>query len=64
MNQRIRTLSSAGLATLAAAVLTFTFWSVINHPVRADERDMQDYASPLEVLLSPDGAALRALPAE
>jgi YVTN family beta-propeller protein len=61
MNQRIRTLSSAGLAVLAAAVLTFAFWSVINHPVRADESDMQDYASPLEVLLSPDGARLYVL---
>ncbi|MFZ1083859.1 MAG: beta-propeller fold lactonase family protein, partial [Terracidiphilus sp.] len=61
MNQRIRTLSSAGLAALAAAVLTFAFWSVINHPVRADESGTQDYASPLEVLLSPDGARLYVL---
>jgi hypothetical protein len=58
MNQRIRTLSSAGLAVLVAAVLTFALWSAINHPVRADESDMQDYASPLEVLLSPDGTRL------
>jgi YVTN family beta-propeller protein len=61
MNQRIRTLSSAGLAVLAAAVLTFAFWSAINHPVRADESDILDYASPLEVLLSPDGARLYVL---
>jgi YVTN family beta-propeller protein len=61
MNQRIRTLSSAGLAVLAAAVLTFALWSAINHPVRADESDMLDYASPLEVLLSPDGTRLYML---
>ena len=61
MNQRIQTLSSAGLTVLAAAVLTFALWSVINHPVRADESDIQDYASPLEVLLSPDGARLYVL---
>jgi YVTN family beta-propeller protein len=61
MNQRIRILSSAGLAALATAVLTVALWSVINHPVRADESDMQDYASPLEVLLSPDGTRLYVL---
>jgi YVTN family beta-propeller protein len=46
---------------MAAALLTFAFWFAINHPVRADESDMQDYASPLEVLLSPDGARIYAL---
>jgi YVTN family beta-propeller protein len=61
MNQRIQTLSSAGLAVLAAAVLTFALWSAIYRPVRADESDIQDYASPLKVLLSPDGAGLYVL---
>ncbi|MGA7830994.1 MAG: hypothetical protein WCA21_08540 [Terracidiphilus sp.] len=61
MNQRIRTLSSAGLAVLATAVLTFALWSAINHPVRADESDILDYASPLEVLLSSDGTRLYVL---
>jgi YVTN family beta-propeller protein len=37
------------------------FWPAVNHPVRADENDAQDYASPLEVLLSPDGARLYVL---
>ena len=61
MSQRIRTWCGAGLAVMAAALLTFAFWFAINHPVRADESDMQDYASPLEVLLSPDGARIYAL---
>ncbi|MGA9069542.1 MAG: beta-propeller fold lactonase family protein, partial [Terracidiphilus sp.] len=42
-------------------MLTVALWSVINHPVRADESDTQNYASPLEVLLSPDGARLYVL---
>jgi YVTN family beta-propeller protein len=48
-------------AVLSAALLTFALWPVVNHPVRADESDMQDYASPLEVLSSPDGARLYVL---
>jgi YVTN family beta-propeller protein len=42
-------------------MLTFALWPVVNHPVRADESDRQDYASPLEVLLSPDGTRLYVL---
>jgi YVTN family beta-propeller protein len=61
VSERIQTRWCAGLAVLAAALLTFVLWSVANHPVRADESDLQDYASPLEVLLSPDGARLYVL---
>jgi YVTN family beta-propeller protein len=46
---------------LAAALLAFAFWPSIDSPVRADESDVQDYASPLELLLSPDGARLYVL---
>ena len=49
-----RGLATLALALLAAALLTY-------HPVRAAEADDVDYASPLEVLLSPDGARLYVL---
>ena len=61
MSQRLQTAVGTGLAALAVALLTLLFWPAINHPVRADESGMQDYASPLEVLLSPDGARLYVL---
>lgn len=61
MSERIRTRWCVGFAVLAAALLTFALWPAANHPVRADESDQQDYASPLEVLLSPDGARLYVL---
>jgi YVTN family beta-propeller protein len=50
-----------GLAALAVALLTLLFWLAFNHPARADERGVQDYASPLEVLLSPDGSRIYVL---
>jgi YVTN family beta-propeller protein len=37
------------------------FWPAIDRPVRAEQGDAQEYASPLEVLLSPDGARLYVL---
>jgi YVTN family beta-propeller protein len=53
----------AGLALLAAAFFTVALWT--GRAVHADERDSSsdvlDYASPLEVLLSPDGARLYVL---
>jgi YVTN family beta-propeller protein len=58
---RIRIRCCAGVAVLTAALLMCAFWPAVNHPVRADENDAQDYASPLEVLLSPDGARLYVL---
>jgi YVTN family beta-propeller protein len=52
-----------GIAALAAAALAFVFSN--GRPVRAAETDAAsdslDYASPLEVLLSPDGARLYVL---
>jgi YVTN family beta-propeller protein len=60
VKQRVLTRWCAGIAVLAAALLTCAFWPAVNHPVSADEND-QNYASPLEVLLSPDGARLYVL---
>ncbi len=59
MSQRLQTAVGAGFAALA--LLALLFWPAIDHPVRADESEMQDYASPLEVLLSPDGARIYVL---
>ncbi len=61
MSQRLQTQCGAGLAALAAGLLAFALWPSINSPVRADEGGMQDYASPLELLFSPDGARLYVL---
>jgi YVTN family beta-propeller protein len=53
----------AGLTLTAAALFAVALWS--GRSVSADERDaaseVLDYASPLEVLLSPDGARLYVL---
>ena len=48
-----------GLAALALVLLAVAFWT--DHPVHANAGDAVDYASPLEVLLSPDGARLYVL---
>jgi YVTN family beta-propeller protein len=48
-----------GLATIALALLAVVLRT--DHPVRAAEADDANYASPLEVLLSPDGARLYVL---
>jgi len=61
---RIQTALGTRLAVLAAAVLAVTLLFVVfgsGHPVRAGEADAADYASPLEVLLSPGGARLYVL---
>jgi YVTN family beta-propeller protein len=59
----IRAVVVAGLVLVAAALFVVALWS--GRPVRADQRDAAseelDYASPLEVLLSPDGARLYVL---
>jgi len=59
----IRTAVVAGLTLTAAALFAVALWS--GRSVSADERDaaseVLDYASPLEVLLSPDGARLYVL---
>jgi YVTN family beta-propeller protein len=59
MNRRIQTAMGTGLTALAAALLAVVF--VADRPVRASDADAEDYASPLEVLLSPDGARLYVL---
>ncbi len=56
MNCKFHFAAGASLALLAMALLSSS-----NRPVRAAEADTQSYASPLEVLLSPDGARLFVL---
>ena len=48
-----------GLTALAVALLVAALWA--DRPVRASEADAVDYASPLEILLSPDGSRLYVL---
>ncbi len=59
MSVRFQVAVGTGLATLALALLAVTLRT--DHPVRAAEADDVNYASPLEVLLSPDGARLYVL---
>jgi len=59
VSRYIQTRCTAALAALAAALIAF--WPAIDRPVRAEQADAQDYASPLELLLSPDGARLYVL---
>ena len=63
MSVRFQVAVGTGLATLALALLAVALHSafLIDHPVRAAEADDVNYASPLEVLLSPDGARLYVL---
>jgi YVTN family beta-propeller protein len=61
VNQRLKTTVGTGLVALGAVLFVFAVWSVLDRPVRAEQEDVQDYASPLEVLLSPDGARLYVL---
>ena len=58
MSVRFQVAVGTGLATLALALLAVALHSafLIDHPVRAAEADDANYASPLEVLLSSDGA--------
>ena len=59
----LRTGVVTGLVLLAAVFIAISIWT--DRPVRAAAHDAQDgvldYASPLEVLLSPDGARLYVL---
>jgi YVTN family beta-propeller protein len=63
VNGRFQIAAGMGIAALAAAMLAFV--SSNGRPVRAAEtdaaKDVLDYASPLELLLSPDGARLYVL---
>ena len=61
MNLRVSTRYAAGLAALGAVLLVSAFWHAVDRPVRAEQGDAREYASPLEVLLSPDGARLYVL---
>ena len=63
MSVRFQVAVGTGLATLALALLAVALHSafLIDHPVRAAEADDANYASPLEVLLSRDGARLYVL---
>jgi YVTN family beta-propeller protein len=56
---RFQVAVGTGLATLALALLAVALRT--DHPVRAAEADDANYASPLEVLLSRDGARLYVL---
>ena len=59
MSVRFHIAAGTALATLALALLTVALRT--DRPVRAAEADDMDYASPLEVLLSPDGTRLYVL---
>ncbi len=59
MSQRIQTAAGTGLTALAVALLAVALWT--DRPVRASEADAVDYASPLEVLFSPNGSRIYVL---
>jgi YVTN family beta-propeller protein len=59
LSRRIHTAVITGLTALVVVLLAVALWT--DHPVRASDADDVDYASPLELLLSPDGARLYVL---
>jgi YVTN family beta-propeller protein len=59
VNRRIQTAAGTGLTALAVTLLAVALWT--DRPVRASEADTVDYASPLELLFSPDGSRLYVL---
>jgi len=62
VNSRLQTAIGSGLAALAAMVLTVVLWPTMSRPAQASTGEEDGaYASPLEVLLSPDGARLYVL---
>ena len=62
---RLRTPVVASFTALAIGLFGFALWTSTDRPAhagaRSSEADQLDYASPLEVLLSPDGARLYVL---
>ena len=59
MNRRLQTAIGSGMAAFAVAALTVALWPTMSRPAQASTSDGDDhYASPLEVLLSPDGNRL------
>ncbi len=61
MRLSLRTAIGTGLAALGTALVVSALWPTVDHPVRAEQENAQEYASPLEVLLSPDDARLYVL---
>jgi len=62
MNRRLQTAIGSGMAAFAVAALTVALWPTMSRPAQASTSDGDDhYASPLEVLLSPDGNRLYVL---
>jgi len=59
VSQRLRTQCGLTCCLLAVALMTAALWN--GRPVQADAVDDENYASPLEVLVSPDGARLYVL---
>jgi YVTN family beta-propeller protein len=62
---RLRTPVVASFTALAVVLFGFALWTSADRPAlagaRSVEADQLDYASPLEILLSPDGARLYVL---
>jgi len=59
---RLRTAVGSSLATLAVAALAVVLWPVVSRPAHASSNEQEvSYASPLEVLLSPDGSRIYVL---
>jgi len=62
VNGRLHTAIGSGMAAFAVAALTVALWPTMSRPAQASTSDGDDhYASPLEVLLSPDGNRLYVL---
>ena len=62
MNTRLQSAVGSGVAALAAAALAVVLWPGVGQPAQAStNEDDVSYASPLEVLLSPDGVRLYVL---
>jgi len=59
LSRRIQAAVVTGLMALAVVLLVVALWT--DQLVRASDNNDADYASPLEVLLSPDGARLYVL---
>jgi YVTN family beta-propeller protein len=62
VNTRLQSAVGSGVAALAAAALAVVLWPGVGQPAQAStNEDDVSYASPLEVLLSPDGVRLYVL---
>jgi YVTN family beta-propeller protein len=59
VSQCIRTFAGIACGLLAVALMAVALWN--GRPVQADAGEDENYASPLEVLVSPDGARLYVL---